>query len=153
MWQISFLAIFSTKWLRKLQKTWRAGQTTLKFCVHKVKILYRKSLENMKIIWAALHCENGIWNKQIFATSNCSFDQVSNIETDISCTIQLVPKHLSVWHCSQSVMEPYYGYNYSLWYQKVHLISEWCRFLSMPFSPTLLLIGHAGGQRWLFWAI
>ena len=91
MWQISFLAIFSTKWQRKLQKTWRAGQWTLKFCVHKVKILYRKSLENMKIIWAALHCENVIWNKQIFAMRNCFFRPSLKYLIDISCTVQLVP--------------------------------------------------------------
>ena len=90
MWQISFLAIFSTKWPRKLQKTWRAGQWTLKFCVHKVKILYRKSLENTKIIWAALHCENDIWNKQIFAMRDCFSDQVSNILTEYF-TVLLFP--------------------------------------------------------------
>ena len=80
------------KWLRKLQKTWRAGQWTLKFCVHNVKTLCRRSfLENAKVICASLHCESAIWNKQIFAMCNCFSDQVSNILTDISCTVQLVP--------------------------------------------------------------
>ena len=39
-------------------------------------------LENAKIIWAGLHCENVIWNKQIFAMRNCFSDQVSNILTE-----------------------------------------------------------------------
>ena len=52
------------KMTKKIAKNMKdCGQWTLKFCVHKVKILYRKSLENTKIIWAALHCENDIWNK------------------------------------------------------------------------------------------
>ena len=48
-------------------------------------------LENAKIIWAGLHCEYVIWNKHIFAMLNCFSDQVSNILTDISCPVQLVP--------------------------------------------------------------
>ena len=143
MWQISFLAIFSTKWLRKLQKTWRAGQTTLKFCVHKVKILYRKSLENTKIVWAALHCENGIWNKQIFAMLNCFSDQVSNILTDISCTVQLVPMNYNGFFgnftaasgCFQLV--PKYKLKVKLIKNKHPNIFVWNKSVSRKWEPRL----------------
>ena len=148
MWQISFLAIFSTKWLKILQKTWRAGQWTLKFCVHKVKVLYRKSLENTKIIWAALHCENDIWNKQIFAMRNCLSDQVSNILTDISCMVQLVPMNYNGFFgnftaasgCFQLV--PKYKLKVKLIKNKHPNIFVWNKSVSRKWEPRLSFLAN-----------
>ena len=148
MWQISFLAIFSTKWQRKLQKTWRAGQWTLKFCVHKVKILYRKSLENMKIIWAALHCENVIWNKQIFAMRNCFFRPSLKYLIDISCTVQLVPMNYNgiignfnaASGCFQLV--PKYKLKVKLIKNKHPNIFVWNKSVSRKWEPRLSFLAN-----------
>ena len=141
MWQISFLAKFSTKWQRKLQKTWRAGQSTLKFCVQKVKILYRKSLENTKIIWAALHCENDIWNKQIFAMRNCFFRPSLKYLIDISCTVLLVPMNYNgiignfnaAYGCFQLV--PKYKLKVKLIKNKHPNIFLWNKSVSRKWQP------------------
>ena len=47
------------KYLRSyLQKTWRGGQTSLKFCVLANQVVPRKKVENNILVWGPLHGAN-----------------------------------------------------------------------------------------------
>ena len=51
--------IIYVKYLRSyLQKTWRGGQTSLKFCVLANQVVPRKKVENNILVWGPLHGAN-----------------------------------------------------------------------------------------------
>ena len=82
------------KYMIFLQKTGIAWLTTLKFFSYADEVQPYKRPENHFFVSRAIHCENAIWNLQIFASIFMS----SNIcQGGFGRTVQLVPKTLEVW--------------------------------------------------------
>ena len=77
-----------------LQKTWIAWLTTLKFFSHADEVPPYKRLENDFFVSGAIHCENAIWNIQIFAFN---FHELKYLQGHFGRSVQLVPKTLEVW--------------------------------------------------------
>ena len=59
-----------------LRKTWRAGLLKLKFFMKTKQINPRKTSQNIFFNSPALHCENAIWNIQIFASISLLFHNI-----------------------------------------------------------------------------
>ena len=56
-----------------------AAQINLKLGMQKLKVLFRKKIENNNFIQAGVHCEFYIWNTEIFTTKFHNLNQSKNI--------------------------------------------------------------------------
>ena len=77
-----------------LQKTWTAWVTTLKFFSRAHEGPLWKSPENDFFVSGAIHCENAIWNIQIFAFNSY---ELKYLRGRFGRSVQLVPKNLENW--------------------------------------------------------
>ena len=77
-----------------MQKTWIARLRKMKLFSPADEVLPYKRPDNDFFLSRAIHCENSIWNIQIFASIFISLNICGG---RLGRTVQLVPKTLEVW--------------------------------------------------------
>jgi len=85
MW--NFLAFLDKKLKRLVPQTWNFVRRSFGSCT-------KKTLENKKIVAAAVHCEFDIWNIQIFSKYIHNLDEQTYLDSVFKGYGQLVPSIL-----------------------------------------------------------